>query len=175
MRLFTEPGWSNSLMHRFFSRCADPTSRPLNFHCREGKDRTGALSALLLLAVGVSESDIVRDFEVSNVLWERAVIRKTGINFVWMLTGNWRCVLPPPAMATLRPLPMHTPAHTILASHGSRFARRCAIEQHHCCFLAFSSRANFVHLPNTSYNGAHTCAKARIANFNAEYRIIRAH
>lgn len=37
------------------------------FHCQEGKDRTGIISALLLLLAGVSDVDIYADYEISNV------------------------------------------------------------------------------------------------------------
>lgn len=37
------------------------------FHCQEGKDRTGIISALLLLLTGVSDIDIYADYEISNV------------------------------------------------------------------------------------------------------------
>lgn len=37
------------------------------FHCQEGKDRTGIISALLLLLAGVSDIDIYADYEISNV------------------------------------------------------------------------------------------------------------
>ncbi|MCH5193161.1 MAG: tyrosine-protein phosphatase [Oscillospiraceae bacterium] len=37
------------------------------FHCQEGKDRTGIISALLLLLAGVSDFDIYADYEISNV------------------------------------------------------------------------------------------------------------
>ena len=36
------------------------------FHCQEGKDRTGLISALLLLLAGVSDVDIYADYEISN-------------------------------------------------------------------------------------------------------------
>lgn len=35
------------------------------FHCTAGKDRTGVTAALLLLLAGVSETDIVADYQVS--------------------------------------------------------------------------------------------------------------
>ncbi|MGM9538179.1 MAG: tyrosine-protein phosphatase [Candidatus Onthomonas sp.] len=35
------------------------------FHCTAGKDRTGVLAAILLLLLGVSEADIVADYQVS--------------------------------------------------------------------------------------------------------------
>lgn len=37
------------------------------FHCQEGKDRTGIISALLLLLAGVSDIDIYADYEISNI------------------------------------------------------------------------------------------------------------
>lgn len=38
----------------------------LMFHCAGGKDRTGVGAALILYALGVSESDIYRDYELTN-------------------------------------------------------------------------------------------------------------
>lgn len=38
---------------------------PALFHCAAGKDRTGILAMLLLGAVGVSEEDIISDYQVS--------------------------------------------------------------------------------------------------------------
>ncbi len=46
---------------------AFPTNLPLVFHCTGGKDRTGICAALLLKALGVSESDILADHDLSNV------------------------------------------------------------------------------------------------------------
>ena len=36
------------------------------FHCAAGKDRTGLVAALLLAALGVSEADILDDYELTN-------------------------------------------------------------------------------------------------------------
>lgn len=36
------------------------------FHCKEGKDRTGIISALLLSLVGVVKEDILADYQVSS-------------------------------------------------------------------------------------------------------------
>ena len=36
------------------------------FHCAAGKDRTGLVAALLLAALGVSERDILDDYELTN-------------------------------------------------------------------------------------------------------------
>ncbi len=40
---------------------------PLLFHCATGKDRTGALSFLLLMALGIREQDLMEDYLYSNV------------------------------------------------------------------------------------------------------------
>lgn len=40
---------------------------PALFHCSAGKDRTGLLSMLVLGTVGVSDDDILTDFELSNL------------------------------------------------------------------------------------------------------------
>ena len=50
---------------------ADPSRRPLVFHCRAGKDRTGVLVALLLSLLGVSDGDIDADYALSNTAYAR--------------------------------------------------------------------------------------------------------
>ena len=39
---------------------------PVLFHCSAGKDRTGVAAALILLALGVSREDVVRDYLITN-------------------------------------------------------------------------------------------------------------
>ena len=39
---------------------------PLVFHCTAGKDRTGFAAALILLALGVSDDDVMRDYMLTN-------------------------------------------------------------------------------------------------------------
>ena len=47
------------------------------FHCQEGKDRTGVISALLLLLGDVSDIDIIADYEISNAyLYQMTQIAK---------------------------------------------------------------------------------------------------
>ena len=47
--------------------CADENNYPMIFHCAIGRDRTGTLSAYLQMLCGVSEEDIYREFEFSNL------------------------------------------------------------------------------------------------------------
>lgn len=42
------------------------TDSPLVFHCTAGKDRTGVAAALILLALGVSDQDVRRDYLLTN-------------------------------------------------------------------------------------------------------------
>lgn len=46
-------------------------------HCQEGKDRTGVISALLLLLGDVADIDIIADYEISNAyLYQMTQIAK---------------------------------------------------------------------------------------------------
>ena len=40
-------------------------NKPVYFHCAAGRDRTGTLAVLLEGALGVSESDIAKDYELT--------------------------------------------------------------------------------------------------------------
>lgn len=44
----------------------DPANLPMVFHCTAGKDRTGLMAMLLLGALGVSDDDIVTDYELTT-------------------------------------------------------------------------------------------------------------
>ena len=50
----------------FFSLLVDSTNLPIIFHCSAGKDRTGMLSVLFLLALGISEDDVIDDYMLTN-------------------------------------------------------------------------------------------------------------
>lgn len=50
---------------RLFRGLADPTRRPILFHCSTGKDRTGWAAAALLLLLGVAEVDVMADYLLS--------------------------------------------------------------------------------------------------------------
>ena len=58
---------------------------PFMFHCFCGKDRTGMVAALLLIAAGVCKEDIIADYEVSYTYTKPYVAReirnKSGI--IW--------------------------------------------------------------------------------------------
>jgi protein-tyrosine phosphatase len=51
---------------RFFIGLADAENRPALFHCTTGKDRTGWAAATLLMLLGVSDDDVMRDYLLTN-------------------------------------------------------------------------------------------------------------
>ena len=69
---FMLEGYIESIEHyphvwqRLFNDLAEPENRPLLFHCTGGKDRTGTGAALILLALGVPEASVVRDYGLSD-------------------------------------------------------------------------------------------------------------
>ena len=51
---------------RLLRMLAEPTNRPLVFHCTQGKDRTGFGAAIVLSALGVSLDQVMEDYLLSN-------------------------------------------------------------------------------------------------------------
>lgn len=51
---------------RFFRGILGTDGLPAVFHCHAGKDRTGVVAALVLLAIGVSEDDVLDDYELTR-------------------------------------------------------------------------------------------------------------
>jgi protein-tyrosine phosphatase len=51
---------------RILTGLADDTRLPAVFHCAAGKDRTGMVAALLLSVLGVSNEDILDDYELTS-------------------------------------------------------------------------------------------------------------
>lgn len=49
-----------------FSTLADESNYPVYFHCNAGADRTGTLAFLIEAALGVSEEDVVKDYEITS-------------------------------------------------------------------------------------------------------------
>lgn len=49
-------------IRRAFERFADPDQYPILFHCTQGKDRAGVVSALVLLLLNVPEETIIEDY-----------------------------------------------------------------------------------------------------------------
>ena len=64
----TYRGFVRHNTHRFSSLFGHllESDDPLVFHCTAGKDRTGFAAALILLALGVSRDDVMRDYLLTN-------------------------------------------------------------------------------------------------------------
>lgn len=67
-----------SAHYQIFKVIMDPAKRPVDFHCIAGRDRTGTIAMLTLALLGVSETDIVRDYLttascVKKDLWESRI------------------------------------------------------------------------------------------------------
>lgn len=57
-----------------------PDDEALVYHCSAGKDRTGMISALILMALGVDDDTIARDYMLTNKLYDFAVSRQIPSN-----------------------------------------------------------------------------------------------
>jgi protein-tyrosine phosphatase len=55
-----------SAYRAFFADVARPEHRPALFHCTTGKDRTGWGAAALLMLIGVSDEDVMREYLITN-------------------------------------------------------------------------------------------------------------
>lgn len=60
------PGKQIDYWANIFDRLEDPSNLPFLVHCTAGKDRTGFISALLLLALGVPEDVVYEDYMATN-------------------------------------------------------------------------------------------------------------
>jgi protein-tyrosine phosphatase len=68
---------------------ADPTSRPLVFHCSHGIHRTGTAAAILLSALGVPWETVREDYLLSNTYrWEEIEHRLTQLRNLYAETNG---------------------------------------------------------------------------------------
>ncbi len=59
---------------------AEPSEYAILYHCTEGKDRTGMVTALLLMVLGVSREEITADY-----LYTNKVNRKKAVYYYWLV------------------------------------------------------------------------------------------
>lgn len=52
---------------KFLELCRDNKEGSLLFHCKDGKDRTGFMAALILEVLGVKREDIMKDYLMTNI------------------------------------------------------------------------------------------------------------
>lgn len=102
-----------------FQRIDSGNGVPLIFHCSAGKDRTGVLSAVLLLALGVSREDVIKDYLLTRRFVNVADVKATVTEITAHLLGS----TPPPdvvsAIAAVREAYLDRALCSIEESHGS--------------------------------------------------------
>ena len=88
--------------------------RPLLYHCSAGKDRTGLMSALLLLVLDVPYETVMRDFMASNYYRRRTIRFKA--RFSPLIGIHRRIALP---LLEVRPIYLEEALRTIREQYGS--------------------------------------------------------
>ena len=63
---------NHAAIQKFFQALAKPDNYPLLYHCHDGKDRTGILTALLLLSLGTPRAAILQDYMASRPMHVKA-------------------------------------------------------------------------------------------------------
>ncbi|KAK9766825.1 hypothetical protein K7432_003790 [Basidiobolus ranarum] len=58
--------YSGQQLHMALSLFTEPTNYPILIHCTHGKDRTGLISALVLLIAGIDDKIIISDYSKSR-------------------------------------------------------------------------------------------------------------
>lgn len=53
--------------------CIEQKKLPVYFHCATGKDRTGALAMILLIVLGASDEEIMKDYLLSNESFQNKI------------------------------------------------------------------------------------------------------
>lgn len=64
-------------LSKFFELLLDPKNYPALVLCNAGKDRTGVVIALTLMAIGVSKKTVMKDYMLSKVYLEPMIKRMT--------------------------------------------------------------------------------------------------
>lgn len=62
---FFDPGKTS--LKNVFTDMSNPNNYPMYVHCTYGKDRTGTVCFILGALLGMSEEDLIRDFEISGL------------------------------------------------------------------------------------------------------------
>lgn len=66
-QIFTDSG--KARMKEIFTDLADIENYPIYLHCTHGLDRTGTVVYLLQAVLGVSEADLIREYELSSLYY----------------------------------------------------------------------------------------------------------
>ena len=72
-RLLAQSNEAQEAYTEFFRVLLASEGRPVLWHCTQGKDRTGAAALLLLTALGVDETVILRDYMLTNEFTQKTL------------------------------------------------------------------------------------------------------
>lgn len=78
-QMLVEPDFQ-AVYRRIFEMLSSDDDTPLLFHCMAGKDRTGIVAALILLALDVDEEAIMKDYLLSDIVLEKRYFKQVGLN-----------------------------------------------------------------------------------------------
>ncbi len=79
----------NAVFHRMFEVIRENRT-PILFHCSAGKDRTGTAAILILMMLGVSEEDAMRDYLLTNE-YRRSLVERDLERFADLLKIRPEC------------------------------------------------------------------------------------
>lgn len=89
-------GFVHEQQHEFsaFLHQVLTAQKPVVVHCTAGKDRTGFAIALLLLALGVHEDDVMADYLLSNQFFDKArpsrlQVSKEVMEILWSVRADY--------------------------------------------------------------------------------------
>lgn len=81
---------SKTLIKQIFEVLADENNYPLYYHCNAGADRTGTLAFLINGLLGVSESDLTKDFELTSFGGQGKRLRSDDLGYGYGDTGVYQ-------------------------------------------------------------------------------------
>lgn len=76
IRIYQEMGEEPRMFGQIIKEILAWGRTPLLFHCSAGKDRTGVMASMILLALGVSVDDVMHHYLLSNLHREEAIQRE---------------------------------------------------------------------------------------------------
>ena len=103
----------------FFNAAAEDGNLPLVLHCTAGKDRTGVLSAVLLLALGVPRDTVLADYMKTNEYRDAVKLEKKVHELMEPILGAAPSRDIVEVMAGVHPTYLEASLEAVEATHGS--------------------------------------------------------